>query len=195
MFQTCGFPSFQIAYCLSFPFVLKIKSLKTASKREKDISSETNNSPNRKVSFFLFRHYVQRKEVRIFNDNNNYMVCKHHYQKRLHSLFSVSQMLHCCLEYLYLYQFTSLLQKWIYKQSFHWAGHLCASFLRASRDKNSIIRLPQGCVEGSDGEQRGKPRNLLPKHHADVAKFFLHQDYTCTCKLFTLPPKAKYFKP
>lgn len=74
LLQMCGFPSFQIAYCLSFPFVLKIKSLKTASRREKYIPSETNNSPNRKVSFFLFRHDVQRKEVGIFNDNN-YIVC------------------------------------------------------------------------------------------------------------------------
>ncbi|OPJ72235.1 hypothetical protein AV530_018698 [Patagioenas fasciata monilis] len=51
------------------------------------------------------------------------------------------------------------------------------------QDKNSIIRLPQGCMEGSDGEQRAKPRNLIPKKRTDVAKFFLHQDYTYTLAL------------
>ena len=50
------------------------------------------------------------------------------YQRRFHSLFSMSQMLRCCSEYLYLCQFTSLLQQWIYEQSLHWVDHLYASF-------------------------------------------------------------------
>lgn len=87
LFQTCGFPSFKIAYCLSFPFVLKIKSLKAASKREKCIPFETNNSPNRKVSFScLDMMFKERKSGYSMIIIITWYVNISKYQKRFHSI-------------------------------------------------------------------------------------------------------------
>lgn len=53
--------------------------------------------------------------------------------KKVFILFSMPLMLHCCLEYLNLCQFTSLLQKEIYEQSLHLVDQLYTCYLQASR--------------------------------------------------------------
>lgn len=79
-------------------------------------------------------------------------------------------MLHCCLEYLNLCQFTSLLQKEIYEQSLHLGDHPYTCFLQASR-----VEQCYQTASSLHGEQWSKQRILIQNNKLQQA----HSNCSC----------------
>lgn len=106
------------------------------------------------------------------------------YQRRLHSFFSVSQMLHCCLEYLSLYQFTSLLQNWVYEQSLHWVDHLCASCHRTRTALRGCLQPAWRAVTERSGANR-ESSHKTTVWCGKAFSFFVSGSHTPGCVAFS----------